>query len=178
MTFYFITGNKGKLADAKLFIPKIEQLDIDLPEIQSIDSREIIREKVEEAFKYTDGEFIVEDASVSLDCLNGFPGPLIKWFEKAIGNDGIYEIADRMGSDGVEAKITIGYARNKHVIHFFEGVIRGKIVSPRGENGFGWDPIFQPEGHLKTFAEMTHEEKNEISMRRIAMEKLMEFLEK
>jgi non-canonical purine NTP pyrophosphatase (RdgB/HAM1 family) len=178
MTLYFITGNKGKLEDTKLFFPEIEQLDINLSEIQSMDPKEIIREKVEEAFKHTEGEFIVEDSSLSLDCLNGFPGPLIKWFEKSLGNEGIYEIAKRMGDQGVEARITIGYARSNDDIHFFEGSIRGTIVSPRGEHGFGWDPIFQPDGFDKTFAEMTHGEKNKISMRRIAMEKLKEFLEK
>jgi len=52
------------------------------------------------------------------------------------------------------------------------------IVEPKGENGFGWDKIFQPEGFEKTFAEMSMEEKNEISMRKKAFQKLKRYLRK
>ena len=61
-------------------------------------------------------------------------------------------------------------------IHFFEGEIKGTIVNPRGKTDFGWDPIFQPNGHKKTFGEMTKEEKNKISHRKVAVEKLKEHL--
>lgn len=70
--------------------------------------------------------------------------PLIKWFLKTIGNQGLFEIARRFETFGAEAKVMIGYARNHEEIYFFEGLLRGTIVSPRGEHGFGWDPIFQP----------------------------------
>ncbi|MBD3155812.1 MAG: RdgB/HAM1 family non-canonical purine NTP pyrophosphatase [Candidatus Aenigmarchaeota archaeon] len=177
MTLYFITGNKGKFEDSKKIFPEIKQLDVDLPEIQDIDSKEIIKEKVKEAFEHVEGEFIVEDTSLSFDCLNGLPGPLIKWFMKTIDNEGLYNIVEKLGKNNAEAKITLGYARSKDGIHYFEGSIKGKIVSPRGEHGFGWDPIFEPEGFTKTLAEMTREEKNSMSMRKIAMEKLKKFLD-
>ena len=67
---------------------------------------------------------------------------------------------------------------NENEFHFFEGSIKGKIVFPRGKNGFGWDRIFQPSGHNKTFAEMTKEEKFKISMRTVAVNKLKNFLSK
>ena len=61
--------------------------------------------------------------------------------------------------------------------HFFEGIIRGKITQERhGEKGFGYDPIFMPEGYDRTFAEMTMEEKNPISHRGLAVAKMIEFL--
>jgi len=173
---YFITGNKNKFEEVKLILPNIEQLDIDLPEIQGIDAKEIIRSKLLEALNHTEGEFIVEDTSLYFNCLNGLPGPLIKWFSKAIGNDGLAKIAEKLGDDKAEAKTIIGYAKNHEEIYFFEGIIKGKIVKPRGESNFGWDPIFLPDGKEKTFAEMNREEKNEISMRRIASNKLNEFL--
>ncbi|RYF13087.1 MAG: non-canonical purine NTP pyrophosphatase, partial [Flavobacteriales bacterium] len=63
--------------------------------------------------------------------------------------------------------------------HLFEGVIEGTIrTSPTGTNGFGYDPIFQPNGYDITFAEMNMEEKNKISHRALAMQKLIEFLKK
>jgi len=59
---------------------------------------------------------------------------------------------------------------------FFEGSIKGTIVAPIAESSFGWDPLFKPDGHDKTFADMTPEEKNAISHRRKALQKLKEFL--
>ena len=59
----------------------------------------------------------------------------------------------------------------------FEGIVRGEIISEkRGENGFGYDPIFVPEGEIKTFAEMSLEEKNKHSHRARAFQKMIEFL--
>ena len=177
MALYFITGNKNKFSEVKAIIPNVEQLDIDLPEIQDIDAKKIIRAKLLEALNYKQAEFIVEDTSLYLECLNGLPGPLIKWFMKTIGNDGLFNIAEKLGNNKAEAKTIIGYAKNPKEIYYFEGSVKGKIVSPRGKSGFGWDPIFQPEGFSKSFAELTPEEKNKISMRRIALSKLKEFLE-
>lgn len=172
---YFITGNKNKFAEVKAILPEVEQLDIELTEIQEINSQEIIKAKLEEALKFYEGEFIVEDTSLYLDALNGLPGPLIKWFLKTIGNEGLYDLAGKFG-DRAKARVIIGYARKKGDYNFFEGEIRGRIVEPRGDQGFGWDSIFVPEGHSKTFAEMDQGEKNEVSMRRMALNKLKEFL--
>lgn len=171
MTLYFITGNKGKLAEVQSILGNVEALDVDLPEIQSLDAHEIIRAKLEEAKRHQTGEFIVEDTSLYFEALNGLPGPLIKWFMKTIGNDGLNKIAETFGNSNAEAKTIVGYSNAQGEISFHEGTIRGTIVAPRGE-GFGWDPIFQPEGHVKTFGELLAEEKNSFSMRRIALEKL------
>jgi non-canonical purine NTP pyrophosphatase (RdgB/HAM1 family) len=175
---YFITGSQGKFREAKSIIPELEQLDIDLIEIQSIDAKEVIEAKLREARVHKDGNIIVEDTSLYLNNLNGLPGPLIKWFMKTIGNEGLAEIAQKVGSDNTAiAKTIIGYLDGTK-ISFFEGNISGKIVSPRGENGFGWDAIFEPEGSKKTFAEMSDEEKNSISMRKIAFKRLEDFIKK
>lgn len=176
MQLYFITGNKNKLEEAKSIISDLNQFEIDLPEIQNIDPKIIIKAKLLEALKHKKGEFIVEDTSLYLDCLNGLPGPLIKWFLETIGNQGLYKITKKLNNFNAEAKTVIGYAKNKKEIKFFEGIIKGKIVFPKGKQGFGWDPIFKPDGFDKTFAEMTAEEKNKISMRRIALNKLRKHL--
>ena len=90
MELYFITGNKNKFAEVKAIIPNVKQLDIDLPEIQEIDAKNIIRAKLLEALRHKQVEFIVEDTSLHFDCLNGLSGPLIKWFLKIIENDGLF----------------------------------------------------------------------------------------
>lgn len=176
MNLYFITGNKGKLTEMQSIIPDLKHLDIDLPELQEIDPKKIITAKLHEAFKHHSGQFIVEDTSLYLDCLNGLPGPLIKWFLKTMGNEGVYKIAEKFGNTKATAKTIIGYAKSVTDIHFFEGDVTGNVVSPRGNNGFGWNPIFQPEGSQKTFAEMELEEKRTYSMREIAAQKLKDFL--
>ncbi len=99
MAIFFITGNKNKLAEVQAMIPNVEQLELDLPELQEIDAHEIIKAKLQEALKVHDGELIVEDTSLYLDALNGLPGPLIKWFVKTIGVDGLYKIAEKFDAN-------------------------------------------------------------------------------
>ena len=171
MSLYFITGNKGKLAEVQSILGNVEGLDIDLPEIQELDAHKIIQAKLEEAQRHQKGEFIVEDTSLYFEAMKGLPGPLIKWFMKTVGNDGLYKMVEAFGNFNAEAKTIIGCSDKNGNVEFFEGNIKGIIVSPRGE-GFGWDPIFQPEGYNKTFGELSAEEKNSFSMRKIAIEKL------
>lgn len=176
MNIFFITGNKNKFSEAAALVPELKQLDIDLPEIQEIDPEQIIKAKLDEAKKHQEGQFIVEDTSLYIDCLPGLPGPLIKWFMKTIHNQGIFELCQKYDNFETEAVLKLGYANDKGEIKFFTGCSQGTIVEPRGNNDFGWDPIFQPEGHEKTFAEMDQAKKNQISMRRQAFEKLENYL--
>ena len=72
----------------------------------------------------------------------------------------------------------IAIAINGEIIETFEGVMEGTIIeAPRGENGFGYDPIFVPQGENRTFAEMSQEEKNRISHRAKALKKALDFIE-
>lgn len=189
---YFITGNKNKFSEIKAILPNVEQLEIDLDEIQETDAHKIIEHKMKEALKHHNGQFIIEDTSLYIKSLNDLPGPLIKWFMQKLEAEGIWRISDtnkldkekieqlgeNLKENTAEAKTIIGYAEDKENIHFFEGSIKGHIVKPTGETNFGWDPIFKPVGYDKTFQQMTKEEKNKISMRRMAVEKLKEFLSK
>lgn len=178
MVLYFITGNKNKFDEAQTILGgELEQLDIDLPEIQHIDAREVVKDKLQEALKHHDGPLIVEDVSFEMKSLNGFPGPLVKWMIDAMGVGGLYKVADKMGNLVAYSIATIGYAKNKNEIYFFEGRLKGKLVPNIGTSGFAFDRIFIPDGHTKRFSEMTSEEKNKISHRRLALDKLKEFLE-
>ena len=175
MTLYFITGNKGKLKEVQAIIPEVEQIELDLPEIQELDAKKIIEEKLREAVKKHEGEFFCEDTSVYINCLGGLPGPLIKWFLKSIGDRGIWELVRDKKDRSARAVTCIGYSDGKK-IEFFEGEIKGEICEPKGSEGFGWDKIFQPSGYEKSLGEMSREEKNKISMRKIALEKLRSYL--
>lgn len=175
MELHFITGSKNKVEEIKSVLGEVHQLDIELPEIQEIDAHIIIRAKLTEAKKHNSGNFIVEDTSLYLDALEGLPGPLIKWFVKTIGVKGIYTLAKAFGNFNAEAKTIIGYSSGD-TVEFFEGSIRGTIVEPQGAEGFGFDPIFQPEGYQQTYAEMEPQLKGSLSMRKVAAEKLKTYL--
>lgn len=177
MSLCFITGSDGKFAEFKAHLPQLRHLRMDLPEIQSLDPKEIIRAKVNEARRNHSDDLLVEDTSLYMSCLNGLPGPLIKWFLMALGDNGIYKLAMRHHDAEAVAKTVIGYAHGTQV-EFFEGEIRGKITAPRGSDKFGWDTIFVPTGHNETFAELGSNVKNTISHRHKALVKLISALKR
>ena len=104
------------------------------------------------------------------------PGPLIKWFLKGLGLEGMVDIAQKMKQSGALVETILGYPKASDEIHYFTGSLRGNIVPPRGR-AFGFDPIFEVENTSKTFAEMNKEEKNAISHRYQAFSKLKDFLQ-
>lgn len=175
MTLYFITGSKNKVAEVQAVLPEVEQLDIDLQETQELDPHKILAAKLLEARKHHGNAYIVEDTSLYFDGMNGLPGPFVKWFLQALGLEGLAQLAKNYGGTAT-AKTLIGYADEKGKVEFFEGEVRGTIVAPREPGGFGWDAIFMPEGYGKTFGELGTEQKNAISMRRKAAEKLKAYL--
>ena len=168
----FITGNKGKLMEAQSILPQIVGKEIELPEIQEIDAEKIIEAKLREAYKHHQGEYIVEDTSLYIEALNGLPGPLIKWFLQTLGDEGLANLVLKYDNRKAVAKTIAGHINEQGETNYFSGEIAGEIVSPAGDGGFGWDKIFKPENFDKTFGQMTREEKNKISMRKIALEKL------
>ncbi len=168
MDLYFVTGNINKFNEARKIIPCLKQLDMDLVEVQEIDAQRIIEAKLLEAQKTCAGAMIVEDTSLDLACINGLPGPLIKWFIASIGTEGIYDLVQKYGNDRAMARTIIGHMTEDGRMYFYEGVVKGRIVSPRGQEGFGWDHIFMPDGHDRTYAEMPTEEKNACSSRATA----------
>jgi inosine triphosphate pyrophosphatase len=175
MGLIFITGNRLKFAEISAVIDEVKQVDLDLPEIQEIDPRKIIEAKLETAVSKGLTPVMVEDTSLYFESLNGLPGPLIKWFLKAVGTRGVYELAVGSGDTRAVAKTVIGIARALGQFEYFEGSVDGEIVAPRGTE-LGWNSIFQPSGSNQTFGEMTDQERLGWSMRRIAAEKLRQVL--
>jgi len=171
-----VTGNANKLREYQEILgQKIEQLDIDLPELQGT-VQEIVKEKARLAAEKAGKPCFVDDASLCFDTLGGLPGPYIKHFLKAVGNAGLSKMLEGFDDKGGLARAAIGFCRPGEEPHAIIGEVKGTIVTPRGKTNFGWDPIFQPDGYDKTFAEMGAAEKNEISHRKLAAEKFKEFL--
>jgi non-canonical purine NTP pyrophosphatase (RdgB/HAM1 family) len=138
---------------------------LDLPEIQSLDLREVLRHKAREAFGRLGRPVVVEDVSLELVGLKGFPGPLVKWLLRAAGPEGLIALCRGTGEWRARAVCgVLGWDGGREV--WAEGVVDGAIVAkPRGASGFGWDPVFVPDGYDRTYAEMSADGKNAISHR-------------
>ena len=173
---YFITGNKGKLKQAEDILPGVEQIDFDLPEIQELDSKKIIEEKLSEAAKISEGRFFCEDVSLCINCLDGLPGPFVKWFIQTLGLNGIFNLVSKFDDRSAVAKTMIGYSDGDDIV-FFEESMEGEIVSPIGDGGFGWDSLFVPKGYDKSFAEMDDMEYKDAMMRTKVLLKLKEYID-
>ena len=175
MTIYFVTGNKSKLREIESILElKLEHIDLDLDEIQAVEVKKVVEHKTRQAFKKIKKPVLTEDTGLYFEEWGGLPGALVKWFDKTLGYKKICQL---LGTNRqAQAQTVIGYFDGKRYKDFV-GEIKGSIAqNPRGKYGFGWDPIFIPQGYKKTFAQMTLKEKNKISMRKIAAAKLKKFL--
>lgn len=173
-----VTGNSNKLTELRSIFPATVNLTsrgLDLPEIQSMDPHEIVSDKLQSAYNELHRPVIVEDVSAELAALNGLPGPFIKFVEQSLGRGALYELCKGHKDKRALIRCTMGYFDgDKQTI--VDGSVRGTIVEPRGENGFGFDFVFVPEGEVRTNAEMSPEEKNQKSHRYLAASALLEQL--
>ena len=178
MKIYYVTGNTNKLREAQKIIPDLNGLTCELTEIQSLDTFGIIKHKLDEAKKkFPDKNLIVEDTSLYFECLNNqLPGPYIKWFLKVLKPEGLAKLVNLHKNNRAFVKCVIGLSTDNK-IEFFESLVNGQIVEPKGTKEFGWDPIFIPNGYSKTYAEIGEEEKNKISHRSLVLEKVKKYLE-
>uniref|UniRef100_T1IN55 Inosine triphosphate pyrophosphatase n=1 Tax=Strigamia maritima TaxID=126957 RepID=T1IN55_STRMM len=168
----FVTGNEKKLKESltilgKDFPYKIISQAIDLPEFQG-EPDTICTDKCWAAAEFVQGPVIVEDTCLCFNALGGLPGPYIKWFTEKLGPAGLFRLLSGWEDKSAYALCTVAYSSgdpSTNPVILFHGKVNGKIVQPRGQAGFGWDPCFQPDGHNQTFGEMLASEKNAISHR-------------
>lgn len=165
-SFVLVTGNRGKIAEARLALgTDLEAVEVDLPEIQSLDYLEVVRAKADEAWRRLGRPLVVEEAGLDLAALNGFPGPLVKWMLQAVGAEGMARAAHALGDRRASARCFLLYKDGDREV-IAEGRTEGTLVlPPRGSHGFGWDPVFLPDGSDLTFAELTGAEKGAVSHR-------------
>lgn len=178
----FVTSNSNKFGLARKVFDgstiDLLQIELDIPEIQSFDVEEIMKFKLEYAFKEVKKPCFVLDTALYFDCLGGFPGPFVKfYFQREGAEKRTCEIALGQKQFGAKNISMVGFHDGEKV-HFFGETILGRISdTPKGDNGFDWDTIFIPEGSNKTYAEMTFEEKSKYAPSITAIQKLREFLE-
>jgi non-canonical purine NTP pyrophosphatase (RdgB/HAM1 family) len=162
----FVTSSPQKVSEAERILGrKLLHENLDLPEIQSLRLEKVIEQKARTAYdRLGQRPVIVEDTALFIDCWNGLPGPLIRWFEETVGPAGICLMLDGFKDRRARAQTII--AAYDGSIRLFSGEVKGEIAdSPRGDQGFGWDRIFIPEEESRTFGEMSPSEKDQLSMR-------------
>lgn len=126
---------------------------------------------------------LADDSGLEVEALHGAPGVYSARYAGEPKND-LANVSlllqNLQGFSNRQARfVTVLTYFNGTSYHSFEGEIKGTIVAaPRGLQGFGYDPVFQPENELRTFAEMTLLEKNQIAHRARALEKFINFLDK
>jgi len=161
---FFASSNQHKFQEAKKILTYFEVnlkfFDTSLQEIQSDSIKEISQHKAKHAFEQLKKPVIVEDDSLEIDSLNGFPGSYSSYVFKTIGNEGILNLVKKNRDANFHSTITFC---NENILKSFDGVVTGSISETMKGDGWGYDPIFIPQNNSKTFAEMTN--KNELSHR-------------
>ena len=183
---YFVTGNEHKFHEVeKIFNEGLDNFILkhkNLPtlEIQSDSLKEVAKFKLESVKSDFSDSLFVEDAGFFIKTpLKGFPGVYSSYVHKTIGNKGILRLIEYFEETVAYFFAVIAlYHKPTDKMLLFKGKTRGKVSSKiRGNKGFGYDPIFIPEEYpQKTFAELDIKEKNAISHRGRALNKLLNFL--
>ena len=171
----FATNNAHKLEEvAAILGDKVELLSLndidchtDIPETaETLEGNALLKS----SFIYRNYQLdcFADDTGLEVEALNGAPGVYSARYAELEGKENRkaqFRTAISLILDGKE--------------YLFEGVIKGEIIKEkRGDSGFGYDPIFKPEGYEQTFAELGNEIKNKISHRALAVQKLCEFLQR
>jgi non-canonical purine NTP pyrophosphatase (RdgB/HAM1 family) len=170
----FVTTNLGKLREAEAVLGlTLDHRALDIDEIQSLDLEEVVRRKAAVAFSRLQRPVLVEDTSLELAGLGGFPGPLVRWLLSSVGPAGICRIAHAFDDASATVRCLAMATDGADEISGL-GVVDGRMArSPRGARGFGWDSAFVPDGHGgRTYGEMDEAEKNAISHRMLAFHSL------
>lgn len=166
MKITVVTGNAGKAAEVAAFfggLLEVDHIALEIPEHRSSDVGEIARGKARYAYSLLNTPLIADDTGFFIDALGGFPGPYAAYVQNSIGNAGILKLMAGISDRSARFTTGIAYA-DEHGIEVFTGTLEGTIVhSPRGQNGFGYDPIF--ETGEKTLAEIPLTDKSKISHR-------------
>lgn len=204
ITLLFVSENKDKYLELKNYLDRsiysnqIKLINVkphyDINEIQSLDRNQIVLHKIIDALRSSkdsilhyliqdveennDYWLMVEDTSFCIDNQGGFPGPFIKYYLKS---QSLKQISNTNWGSKAQSIVTLGIGKlNKnadiHSQRVFEGIINGVIVTEQGSNGFGYDPIFRPDGSICTNAAMNMNEKELFNPRIEGFKKIISYL--
>ena len=186
----FATNNAHKLEEvAAILGDKVELLSLndigcqtDIPETaETLEGNALLKSSY--IYKNYHLDCFADDTGLEVEALNGAPGVYSARYAGGEGHDAqanmLKLLHELEGKENRKAQFRTAISLildGKE--YLFEGVIKGEIIKEkRGDSGFGYDPVFMPEGYDRTFAELGNDIKNQISHRALAVQKLCEFLQ-
>jgi non-canonical purine NTP pyrophosphatase (RdgB/HAM1 family) len=178
---YFVSSNEQKFREIRgaleAYPVEVKRVSLDVLEIQSLNPAEVAEYKARRAYEHLQtGQVLVEDTGLGVVAWGGYPGALIKWTLHAMGEAGLCRQLNAWEDRRAVATVVLCLFDGAQT-HTFMGEVQGMItLFPRGEHGFGWDSIFQPDGSSLTYGEIPREEKMRISMRARALDGLRQHL--
>ncbi|WBX73018.1 non-canonical purine NTP diphosphatase [Tenacibaculum pacificus] len=188
MKLVFATNNLNKLAEVQKILPNSIEL-LSLKDINCFDDIEETATTLEGNAKIKANHItekfqlncFADDTGLEVESLNNQPGVYSARYagEPSNSENNVKKLLTELnGNENRKAQFRTSICLNLNGKQFlFDGICKGDILTEKqGKKGFGYDPIFQPEGYNKSFAQMTSEEKNLISHRGLAIQKLVEFL--
>ena len=178
MKVTFVTGNAGKAKYfSELIGREVDHQAVETEEIQSLELGKIAEHKARQAYAKLQSPVIVEDTALVINSLGQLPGPFIKWFEESMGFEKVCRLADISPDRSAVASSVYAYYDGQS-LELFPGDLAGTIADhPRGQDGFGWNPIFIPHYADKTLAEMEDAEFKKAYVQIKSIYKLRDFLD-
>ena len=178
---FFVSSNTHKFTEAERILSnlglEINLFKTTLEEIQSNSLGEIAKRKALDAYSKVQKPVIIEDDGLFINSLEGFPGPYSSYVYDTIGNKGIIRLLENTKLRDAKFVAIIAYYNGVDDVKLFESSIPGKISSIIEKGGWGYDPIFIPDGESKTYANVS--DKDKFSHRSAALTKFSNwFLDK
>ena len=174
---FFASSNENKFQEAERILSdlgvQINFYKTILEEIQSNDLNDIAEKKAINAYDLIQKPVIIEDDGLFINSLNGFPGPYSSYVYDTIGNKGIIRLLENIESRDAKFVAMIAYWNGNDDVQVFESSIPGKISSFIEKGGWGYDPIFIPNGELKTYANVS--DKDRLSHRAASLKKFSDW---
>lgn len=163
MEIVYVTGNKGKVELMNMIYKDmgvtVIQENMETPEIQSNDCKDIAKFSAEYAANLLGKPVVKNDSGLIIEELNGFPGAFAKYVEEMLGEEGFIKLMEGKTNRRCYWVEALAYCEPNHEPVVFESLSYGTIATEaRGTRGFPYDKIFIPDGDNRTFAEMSEEE--------------------
>jgi XTP/dITP diphosphohydrolase len=160
---FFASSNEHKFEEVQRILSNlgvnIKLFKTTLEEIQSNSLNEIAKRKAIDAFTKIQKPILIEDDGLFINSLNGFPGPYSSYAYDTIGNTGIIQLLENTELRDAKFVAIIAYCNGIDEVKLFESSIPGKISKEIEKGGWGYDPIFIPDGESKTFANVSDKDK-------------------
>ena len=160
---FFVSSNENKFQETERILSnfgmQINFFKTTLEEIQSNNLNDIAEQKAINAYEIVKKPIIIEDDGLFINALNGFPGPYSSYVYDTIGNKGIMNLLENFQVRDAKFVSIIAYCDDDSEVKLFESSIPGKISSIIEKGGWGYDPIFIPDGESTTYANVSDKDK-------------------